>query len=237
MAPVEVIERGRHLLQCLGRSWPRIRHQTSSTHVRDAVRGFVIRRILQTFRWDTLSASQEVVKSKMATPLFWLFAEAHNVKVGRFGPRTSDRWDRPIRTRLIEATPDLECTWLSRDHHNAKPGHGADAPRRRSNGLQACSCSSPRIFVSRRSNSTGLVSNSSQPAANAFSRAPASARRQRDDRDAGGGGVALELARGLPAVDHRQLARISPTGCACTGGGAHAPFAGARSWPAAQSNG
>ena len=63
-----------------------------------------------------------------------------------------------------------------------------------------------RTLPRRRSNSTGLVSNSSQPAASAFSREPASAwADERDDRDGARLRVGLEPARRLPAVDDRKL--------------------------------
>ena len=58
---------------------------------------------------------------------------------------------------------------------------------------------------SSRSNSTGLVSNSSHPASIAFSRAPASVRRQRDHRNRARARIVFQPPRGFPAVDHRQV--------------------------------
>src|SRR5262245_17277723 len=59
-----------------------------------------------------------------------------------------------------------------------------------------------RILPSRRSNSTGLVSNSSHPAASAFSRSPASAWA---DRPMTGMWLALQTPCRFPAVDDRHL--------------------------------
>ena len=85
--------------------------------------------------------------------------------------------------------------------HSIRPRSHLVARRPQPRSRKICS-----IFARRRSNSTGLVSKSSQPAASAFSRAPASAcadsamtgmvARRR---------IGLEAPGRLPAVDHRQL--------------------------------
>ena len=58
------------------------------------------------------------------------------------------------------------------------------------------------MVATSRSNSIGLVSNSSHPAANAFSRSPAKRMcRKGDHGNVAGIWIALEPARGFPTVD------------------------------------